>query len=97
MHVNRAGAPEHISEPAGMVKVAMAQHDFIEAGEVYAQHGGILQKGIALSGIKEISPCRCFNNAANPCSPRIPLAGIAVFSQSIVILVFMQKICGCGC
>jgi hypothetical protein len=41
-----------------MVKVPMAEHDFAEAGDIYAQGSSVMQKGVALSGIKQINAGR---------------------------------------
>jgi hypothetical protein len=41
-----------------MVKVPMAEHDFAEAGDIYAQGSSVMQKGVTLSGIKQINAGR---------------------------------------
>ena len=52
-----------------MVKVPMAEHDFAEGGEIYAQGSSIMQKGAALSGIKQISAGRRFDKRCKAMLP----------------------------
>ena len=52
-----------------MVKVPMAEHDFAEGGEIYAQGSSIMQKSAALSGIKQITASRRFDKRCKAMLP----------------------------
>jgi hypothetical protein len=52
-----------------MVKVPMAENNFAEAGEIYAQGSSVKQKGVTLSGINQITAGRRFDRRCKAMLP----------------------------
>jgi len=52
-HIYGAGQLQHMLQSAGMVIVAMTQKYSAHAGKIFFQAGGIMDDGVALTGVKQ--------------------------------------------